>query len=58
MLALATQGTSEMILKRYVNSASLRARAARTQLILAQLVSQVTIFTKEPADKVALKTIS
>ena len=58
MLALATQDTSATILKRYVNSASLLARAARTQLILAQLVSQVTIYTKEPADKVALKTTS
>ena len=58
MLALATQDTSEMILKRYVNSASLRARAAKTQLILAQPASQVTIYTKELADKVALKTIS
>ncbi len=58
MLALATQDTSAMILKRYVNSASLRVRAARTQLILAQLVSQVTIYTKELADKVALKTTS
>jgi hypothetical protein len=58
VLALATQDTSAMILKRYVNSASLRVRAARTQLILAQLVSQVTIYTKELADKVALKTTS
>ena len=58
MLALATQDISEMILKKYVSSASLRVRAVRTQLILAQLVSQVIIYTKEPADKVALKTIS
>ena len=57
MLALATQDISEMILKKYVSSASLRVRAVRTQLILAQLVRQAIIYTKELADKVALKTI-
>ena len=58
MLVLVTQDISEMILKKYVSSASLRARAVKTQLILAQHVSQATIYTKERADKVALKTIS
>ena len=53
-----TPATSAMTLKRYVSSASLRARAARTQLTHAQLVSQGTIFTKELAGKVVLKTIS
>ena len=47
-----------MILKKYVSSASLRVRAVRTQLILAQHVSRAIIYTKELADKVALKTIS
>ncbi len=58
MLALVTQVISEMILKKYVSSASLRVRAVRTQLILAQHVSPGTIYTKELAGKVALKTIS
>jgi len=58
VLALATQDISEMILKKYVSSASLRARAVRTQLILAQHVSQATIYSEERADKVVLKTIS
>ena len=58
MLALVTQDISEMILKKYVSSASLRVRAVRTQLILAQHVSRATIYTKELADKVALKIIS
>lgn len=53
-----TQDISEMILKKYVSSASLRARVVRTQLILAQHVSRAIIYTKELADKVALKIIS
>ena len=58
MLALVTQDISEMILKKYVSSASLHVRAVRTQLILAQHVNRAIIYTKELADKVALKTTS
>jgi hypothetical protein len=58
VLALVTQDTSAMTLKRYVSSASLLAKAARTQSILALLASLVTIYTKERAGKVAPKTIS
>jgi hypothetical protein len=58
VLALATQVTSAMTLKRYVSNANLLAKAARTQSIHALHASQVTIFIKELAGKVALKTIS
>jgi hypothetical protein len=47
-----------MTLKKYVSSANLPARAAKTQSTHALHASQVTIFTKERAGKVALKIIS
>jgi hypothetical protein len=58
VLALVTRVTSAMTLKKYVSSASLPAKAAKTQSIHALHASLVTIFTKERAGKVAPKTIS